>query len=456
MVAKLTYIKSQCRVRCELTKAECLSEEEPPQDLFERARKKLEAEVCRGGNSVCRCPTGSHRRRSRKNCGVVDNFKKTLKDRIAKREPLNGLPIAQGTVPKAGGNPFLKHSYQQAQQEKNDIDAVQVDMRTRAPSDLIKEGALIATIGFSDEAVTGVTVLGDQIPPPLPPEVERFKAGENTVQKGLDFFAAKDGIPKISGETVSVEPAYSYDGDVNLASGDLNYQGNVVINGSIDVGATVTVFGNLKVAGEILEATVFVSGDLTVDGGIITGSKGKVVAKGDVKAKFLDNSSLLAGKSLTTEGNLVGSTVRCGGDVKVGGESGLVFGGSLRALGKIQAQNLGRSAGDVTEVKAGFDWYWFDAVKRRSARIKNLRKHQKLAAEEHERMLTTPLNKKIEDKIKQGIAASEKTLKRYEQILEKAEEHLEAAKGEITHNETGGGRCFLASKAKSATSALKL
>jgi uncharacterized protein (DUF342 family) len=171
---------------------------------------------------------------------------------------------------------------------------------------------------------------------------------------------------------ITLSKALIFEGDVNMASGSIVFDGPVEISGSVEQGARVEVTGDLTIGGLITGGVVIARGNITVAGGITSDGASKVVAGGDLRADFLEHAQVECRGSLTVAKSIVASKVGAGGDITVTAADGLVVGGFLACANSLVCGQLGRSAGAKTQVTVGVSPRLMRAVLLRQGRLARL------------------------------------------------------------------------------------
>jgi uncharacterized protein (DUF342 family) len=301
--------------------------------------------------------------------GIKKATLEEIKAAIAGKSEVKSFEVASGSGPEHPETPYLHHSYKHKRLTGD------VNLRDRLSSGFVKSGDLIAEIAFKKPGKAGTDVYGNEIAfttPSLPP----ITVGQHVENRGgTHFYAQKDGIPQLTDNSIGIEPAYIHQGNVNLSSGNIVFDGPVVITGNVEHGALVSAAGDLEIQGVIEECVVKCGGSLTASG-VISGPKGIVRVGGDAKVAFISNATLEVRGSLSVTGNITGSNVMVKKDIHVGGEQSLIVGGHLEFGENVTCKNLGRSSGQVTKLTGGFDPFLARRVAILSKRLERLMAHK--------------------------------------------------------------------------------
>ena len=261
-----------------------------------------------------------------------------------KRKTLSSKVLAQGDEPKPGTEPYLFESYKhKAADEDGDVDIQKLQQRS-----LVKKGELIAEVRYRKDSFIGKSVKSEEIfPKGSEAYAVDFDPGQVDEDKGKGrYFAKFDGQPFIEDNKIELSKALLFEGNVNLASGEINYDGPVEVTGNIEQGAKVNVGASLKVNGGIFGGNIIVSGTLEVENGI-TLDTGRMTVGAEIIAQFINNSKITCHGSINVEKSIFGSEIRCGRHVKVSDGEGIICGSTVHSVGNVKAQNIGKAGTDT-------------------------------------------------------------------------------------------------------------
>ncbi|QNB47877.1 DUF342 domain-containing protein [Thermanaerosceptrum fracticalcis] len=149
-----------------------------------------------------------------------------------------------------------------------------VDFRKRYVFTSVVEGEILAVKHLPGLGRPGTSVKGEVIVPPAPRDFI-LSAGEGAVltRDGERAVAARAGRPVAFRQAnlvrVSVLPELVHTGNVDLASGNISFKGDVVIAGNVEEGMTVEAGGNVRVGGLVSGARIQATGSILIRGNIL-------------------------------------------------------------------------------------------------------------------------------------------------------------------------------------------
>ena len=170
---------------------------------------------------------------------------------------------------------------------------------------------------------------------------------------------------------VVVSNVLQIDGDIDTSTGDITYDGNVIIKGNVNTGYRVDATGNIEIDGVVEGATIIAGGDIVLRRGIQGMNKGYLKAGGNLMTKFIENASVVV-RGKIESGSILHSDVISKSEITVRGRKGLLVGGSVRANVLIEAQSIGSNMGSNTKVSVGIDAEVQDKIRKLTEELKGL------------------------------------------------------------------------------------
>jgi len=168
------------------------------------------------------------------------------------------------------------------------------------------------------------------------------------------MFSDVDGHVTLTDGRVFVSDTYEIPADVDTSTGDIEYEGNVVVKGNVITGFAVRARGDIEVHGVVEGAYLEAGGQIVLRRGMQGMNKGILRANGNIISKFIENSEVIAGGYVSTE-SILHSKVSAKGDIVVGGRRGFVTGGEIRSGSMISVKTAGSQMGTATLLEVGID-----------------------------------------------------------------------------------------------------
>lgn len=152
---------------------------------------------------------------------------------------------------------------------------------------------------------------------------------------------------------VMVEPVFRVQ-DVNMASGNIHFDGTVQVDGEVMQGMKVQASGDIIVRGTVDGGLLEAGGDIHIAAGII--AQARVQAQGAVSARFAENCSIFAGTVIALDDMALECELESLNQITIGAkvpQRGRLVGGSATAMMLLRVPLLGSQKGGMTRVKVG-------------------------------------------------------------------------------------------------------
>lgn len=264
--------------------------------------------------------------------------------------------VARGEDPIEGANAFITYHFDPEIKAKPKLNEDgTVDFHQLENINHVKVGQILATLTPEDLGTSGTDVYGNEI---RPKKVIRtiLRFGKN-IQLSEDTYSITsliDGHVTLEGDRVFVNNTMEIPTDVSNSTGDIEYEGNIIIRGSVRTGFKVRASGNIEVIGVVEAAELHSGGDIILRRGIQGMGKGMLIAKGDIVANFIESAIAVAEGNINAD-SIMHSRLSAKGEVKILGKNGNIIGGHTRASSLIEAKTIGTSMGTATIVEVGID-----------------------------------------------------------------------------------------------------
>lgn len=231
-----------------------------------------------------------------------------------------------------------------------------IDFREQGEVPMVEVGQPLmrripATAGLAGRDVCGQVVparSGNDEPFSLPLVGAALDAADSNL-----LCAVTRGQPVRRGNAVMVEQVYQIK-EVNMATGNVHFDGTVRIDGDVLPGMLVQASGDILVQGTIEGGVLEARGDIRVQGGAI--AKAQLSAEGSVMLRFVEGSTIQAGLAIVIEDMALHGDLHAGAQITVGENSrqrGRLAGGTACARKRIKVPQLGVPGAGRTRIQVG-------------------------------------------------------------------------------------------------------
>lgn len=279
----------------------------------------------------------------------IDGF---LKDRQYCRTYL----LAKAMLPVEGSSASITYHFntdfskKPKMNEDGSVDFHQLDIISH-----VKAGDCLATLKPAVPGKPGIDVTGRVIAP-LQVKYKALKPGKNMQisEDGCQLISLVNGHVSLIGDMVFVSNTYEIPADVDTSTGDIDYDGNVVVRGNVLTGFSIHARGDIVVDGVVEGAELVAGGQIILKRGIQGMSRGRLTAGSNVITKFIENAEVNAGGYVTTEA-ILHSRVSARGEITASGKRGFVTGGEIHSGTGITVKTAGSTMGTTTLLEVGND-----------------------------------------------------------------------------------------------------
>ncbi|MGP4072223.1 DUF342 domain-containing protein [Piscibacillus sp. B03] len=321
--------------------------------------------------------------------------------------------IAEGDLVKDGidGSVDFKveHSVRMELDEQDDIDFKNV---IKIP--MVDPGELIAVILDPIKGKVGKNVYGTTIQPKEGKAVQ-IKAGENTseVEEQKCIYATNFGQVSLINDELKVLPLYEVSNTLDLTTGNIDFNGSVLIRGDVPEGFNVNAKGDVTIHGLVEGANVTAGGSIYVKEGISAVGKGFIQAGVDLVTHHINQGRVFAGRYIKVEQSIVHSEVTAKDSIYC--QKGHIIGGTISSGSFIVCRDIGNRMHTLTQVFLGENNY------DRTQRLKTVQQIKQLGDELFKlKALGDALNKKTSLNPKEKL-----TLEKQNQLLNEKKYRLD-------------------------------
>ncbi len=287
----------------------------------------------------------------------------------------NECIIAEGKTPQNGtnGRLIVKQSTDSslaAEEKKNFRDITKIPM--------VEEHDILAQLIPPTDGEPGIDIFHNPVKQKKG-KPYKCKPGTNVSFNESDqtYNATSDGQLSVGDQVINVHPLYEVSGDLSLETGNIEFNGSVVIKGNVPTGFSVTANGDVTVHGIVEASYINAGGNILIREGIAGMEKAVVIAGADIEVGYINQAEVTAGNNLKVKKSIMHSN--CVAQHNIFCANGSIIGGSCSAGKMIEVKNLGNLANSKTQLTFGISKKVLD-------RVSDLKQEQKELKESRQKL----------------------------------------------------------------------
>lgn len=265
--------------------------------------------------------------------------------------------VAQGTLPENGLDVrFEELIVHTANRTPKVNDSGMIDYREHGNIDVVTPGTALMRRHPATPGKDGQTVRARVLSArpghdaPFAPAL----TGTATAQDDPNLLQANvTGQPVLVERGVMVEQVLTV-AEVNMASGNIHFDGSVQVKGDVVQGMKIEASGDIMVGGMVDGGFLHAGGDIHVTGGVI--AHATLIAGGAVSARFAQDVKIRSGTVLSLADMALECELESFNQIVIGAQSkgrGRLVGGKATAMMLLSVPILGSSKASLTRVVVG-------------------------------------------------------------------------------------------------------
>ncbi len=301
-----------------------------------------------------------------RDAGVHEQFCDTVTlERIVLERAVSKVPFANGHKPEPGIDSQFTYLFETESSEGPTVDEIgNIDRYNLRDFLVVDEKTPLLQRVPATLAVDGATVTGKVLKAKNGNDAGFSKDTPGAVPdpKNSNLLISEiKGHPVAFHNGVRVDPTLRVE-QVDLRSGNVVFDGSLLINGDATAGVLVESTGDIVIKGVVGNATIIAGNDAIISGGVIgpesideeDGFSTRVKAGGNIEAQFISRAELTIEGDVIVKEYISHCKIRANGQIKVGeGGRGWLFGGRNHANLGVSATRLGTDANIKTIVSTG-------------------------------------------------------------------------------------------------------
>lgn len=322
----------------------------------EVSRNKMEAYITvippKGGKPVTR----EDIEKALREANVIYGIKEEVIEKALNLTQAETLTVAHGSNPIDGEAARVEYKFETDVMRGKPTETVdgRADFYNLNLIQNVEPGQVLAVKIPATPGTPGYTVTGEEIPAKPGKDVQ-IAIGKNVALQDDNTVAVSTvrGHIVVTGNKISVSNVFEVAGDVDFNTGNIEFNGSVLVKGSIREGFRVTAEGDVEVMNTIADGIVECTGQVRVKNGIV-GKKSRIKAGGSVYTRFIENAIVESSGEVVVGEAIMHSRVSAFKSVIVGGK-GVIVGGVIRAGEDINCKVIGSPLATLTEIEAGIN-----------------------------------------------------------------------------------------------------
>jgi len=269
--------------------------------------------------------------------------------------PSEDVVLAEGTPPVPGEDGYIVWA-EDCDPEHTGVPEGDKEIDHYARTDILSlsAGQLVCTIVPPTPGEPGRDVYGRELAPHRGRRVSMV-FGESIAHDENDptrMIAGKSGRLNIIGPRTWISPLLVVNRNIDFKSGNIDFDGAVMVRGNVLDLFSVKATGNIVVRGLVEAAQVEAGGNLIVAGGIAGKEKAVIKVEGSLKARFVDNATVTGAADIYIQREILNSKVSTCGRLTT---PGTITGCVIEACRGINAAVVGSRSGVRTTLVVGYD-----------------------------------------------------------------------------------------------------
>lgn len=287
---------------------------------------------------------------------IVYGIDTDLVSQITETKSYNTIyAIARGTAPVHGiDGQIIDHFSRDQMIHLDEDEKGVVDYKSLNLFQMIQANDIICDIVNPIPGQDGQDVKG-KILPAAKGKMPAIPKGKNTAlnEDESALIAEIDGDLSFVGNAFRVASQLVIPGDVDHSTGNLDFNGDILIQGDVCKGFSVHANGNVIVCGMAEGASISADGNIEIKKGMNGSGEGALTASGSVYSRFLEQTSVTAGGDVNAE-TIVNSHIISGGSIYAVKGMGSIIAGTLLATKSVVAKRIGNLSNIRTTIKIGY------------------------------------------------------------------------------------------------------
>lgn len=210
--------------------------------------------------------------------------------------------IAEGIKPVPGKDGWVDYRFKQPNLSEAEKEAKKVDYHSLGWIHNVLKSEMVAELHPAEPGFPGTTVTGKAVQP-KPAKAPAVLLGKHVALDPNDqnfVVAIENGNSTVDLDgTLHVETTITIHGNVDYATGDIDFVGSVIITGDVKTDFSVKARESIEIMGNVEDARIEAGGDVVIKNGFMGTGKGVLVAGGKATIHHVLNQTVTSGSEIS-------------------------------------------------------------------------------------------------------------------------------------------------------------
>lgn len=309
--------------------------------------------------------------------------------------------IAKGLEVVEGKDGYLKYYFNTSPKSYKPklLENGEVDFKELSLFRIVEKDQLLIEAIPKIEGTEGINVIGEVTSPRKVNETPIFPKGSNIYisQDGKKLKAKIKGSLSFIKNKLSISEVLLIKGDVGTSTGNIDFNGAVLVEGNVSTGFKIIAEGDIDIKGSVEGSEITSAGSVYIQNTFNGMNKGIVKARGNIVANFVKDATLISECDIYS-GSIMHSNVRCKKSLYLDRGKGLLVGGKFIIRENIFVNIIGSRMATHTEINMGYNPELFEEYKKEVGKFNILKKEYYMLKERAKALKLGEFNHLSEEK----------------------------------------------------------
>lgn len=264
--------------------------------------------------------------------------------------------VAKGTAATRGENGYYDFKKDMHDMKKKPLINADgsVDYKNSLSLAIVKEGELLATYIPPTEGKPGIDIYG-KIQPALARGKELMPLrgkGIKSDDSKINYYAEYSGHIVMDGSRISIEKLYQINGDLDLETGNIHFDGDVDVSGDVRSGLEIITTGNIYIHGHVGACKLEAGKCITIEKGVQGKDSCEIKAGENVACKFVERCKINSAGNIYAD-SVLDSTLIAENQIIVTSKVGNVVNSEVYGMCGVIVKEAGNNVGTPTLLRTG-------------------------------------------------------------------------------------------------------